>query len=586
MSDTQRTKKLINDPDDVIAELIEGMTGAHPDLLRVADDDGRALVAQDGPCEGKVGIVIGGGSGHEPLFSGYVGRGLADAAAIGNVFASPSPRQIADAARAVDRGAGVVFLYGNYTGDVMNFDMAAELLASDGIDVRSVQVHDDVASAPRTARIERRGIAGDIFVFKVAGAIADRGGALDEVERMAQAADAATASMGVALDACSLPQTRRPNFEIGPTEIEIGMGIHGEPGIERIELETADRVADRLLEPVLADLDIGSSDNVAVMVNGLGATSMMELYIMHRHVRRRLSKRGVAIHRSWVGNYATSLDMAGASVTLMRLDEALQAALDHPCRTPALTIGVAPAPRTRSASHTAHRTATQETPSALRQGLIAEGPLTPVVFRHLMETCAAHVSAEADTLSRLDGAVGDGDHGVTMQAGWGAIRDRLAQMDADATISDMTRAMADAFLDSVGATAGPLYASGFLEAAKAVDDRLNLDAPATARWIGGVAAGIRARGGAAPGDKTMVDAWHPAAVAAEATADQGGSVADTLLAAARAAAEGRARTEKMEPRRGRAAKLGRRAVGHADPGATSAALVLLALSEAFRTEVA
>ncbi|WP_439603679.1 dihydroxyacetone kinase subunit DhaK, partial [Shinella sp.] len=233
MNQEVKTKKLINAPENIIAEMIEGMVGAHPDMLRVEGATGRAVVAVDGPRDGKVGIVVGGGSGHEPAFAGYVGRGLADAAAVGNIFASPSPSHIVEAARAVDGGVGVVMLYGNYTGDVLNFTMAAEELEQAGIAVRHVAVADDVASAPIERKSERRGIAGDFFVFKVAGAAADLGEPLARVEVLAQAANDATRSMGVALSPCSLPQTGKPNFTIGDDEMEIGMGLHGEPGIRR-----------------------------------------------------------------------------------------------------------------------------------------------------------------------------------------------------------------------------------------------------------------------------------------------------------------------------------------------------------------
>ncbi|QQA41418.1 dihydroxyacetone kinase subunit DhaL [Pelagovum pacificum] len=570
----EKTKKLINDPDDVISELVDGMAGAHPDLLRVDGPTGRALAAVDGPRDGKVGIVVGGGSGHEPLFSGYVGRGLADASAIGNVFASPSPTQICDAARAADGGAGVLFLYGNYTGDVMNFDMAAELLVGDGIEARSVQVRDDVASAPRDRRSERRGIAGDIFVFKAAGAAADLGHDLDRVEALAKKADAATASMGVALGPCSLPQTREPNFEIGPTEMEIGMGIHGEPGIERIELETADAVADRLLDPILADLGIESGARVAIMVNGLGSTAMLELYILHRRVRQRLAEKGIEIHRSWVGNYATSLEMAGASVTLMTLDDELTELLDHPCHTLALQVGKPDdAP---SGTHTRHQhRAAQADEAQSIEGLDASGPLTPDLFRAAMLKVADRISAEKDQLSRLDGAIGDGDHGVTMDVGWRAVREALESSE-DKTISAMCRRIAASFLDAVGASAGPLYASGFLAAGKAVDDRLNLDAGASALWVRGMRDGIVTRGGAEPGDKTMVDAWAPAADAAS-----GESVAEVFARAAAAADEGAKATEPMVARFGRAAKLGDRSIGHPDPGAVSTAMILEELAKDF-----
>ena len=326
MSNTQEhsTKKLMNAPETIIPEMIEGMISAHPDLLRLEGATGRAVVAVDGPRDGKVGIVIGGGSGHEPAFAGYVGRGLADSAAVGNVFASPSPEHIKEAAIAADGGAGIVLLYGNYTGDVLNFNMAAEECAALGMDVRSVAVIDDVASAPKDKAGERRGIAGDFFVFKIAGAAADLGRSLEEVAAAANKANAATLSMGVALSACSMPQTLKPNFEIGPDEMEIGMGLHGEPGMRRAKVDTADNVTDNLMDVILGEMDPKPGDEVAVLVNGLGATGLMELYLINRRVAKILKEKGVKVHHTWVGEYCTSMEMAGASVTLIKLDEDLK----------------------------------------------------------------------------------------------------------------------------------------------------------------------------------------------------------------------------------------------------------------------
>ncbi|MET1027051.1 MAG: dihydroxyacetone kinase subunit DhaK [Dongiaceae bacterium] len=327
-----KTKKLLNDTKNVISEMLDGVIGAHPDILRQLEENPRSIVAVDGPRPGKVGVLIGGGSGHEPAFLGYVGKGLADAAAVGNVFASPAPDPIIEATKAISGGAGVVYLYGNYAGDVMNFDMAAEMCAMEDIVVRTVLVTDDVASAPADKFQERRGVAGDFFVFKVAGAAADKMKNLDEVVAAAEKANRATLTMGVALGPCSLPQTLKPNFEIGEDEMEIGMGIHGEPGVARGPLKSADEVTDSLVDGILAELKAGAGDEVAVLVNGLGSTSLMELYIVHRRVKQRLDEAKIKIHKSFVGEYVTSLEMAGMSVTLMKLDSELKSYLDHPCR--------------------------------------------------------------------------------------------------------------------------------------------------------------------------------------------------------------------------------------------------------------
>jgi dihydroxyacetone kinase-like protein len=326
-----KTKKLINDPKYLIEEMLEGIVAAHPDHLRQLPHSPRAVVARNGPRRGKVGLVIGGGSGHEPTFVGFVGKGLADAAAIGNVFASPPPDPIHECAKAVDGGAGVLFMYGNYAGDIMNFDMAAELAGMDDIEVRTVLTTDDVASAPPDRRGDRRGVAGNFFIFKAAGSACDKMWAIDECERAARKASDHTYTMGVALTPCSLPQTLKPNFDIGPDEMEIGLGIHGEPGVAREPLKSADAVTDEILDRILAEMPASRGDKVAVLVNSLGSTPLMELYIMNRRVRQRLDASGIGVHKTWVGHYCTSLEMAGASISLMLLEEELTALLDHPC---------------------------------------------------------------------------------------------------------------------------------------------------------------------------------------------------------------------------------------------------------------
>lgn len=578
-----KTKKLINATDRIIPELIEGMVGAHPDLLRLGGDTGRAVVAVNGPRPGKVGVVVGGGSGHEPAFTGYVGRGLADASAVGNIFASPAPEHILDAAREVENGAGIVFLYGNYSGDVMNFDMAVEELERAGTPVRSIAVTDDVASAPADRIAERRGIAGDFFVFKVVGAAADRMLGLEEVYRLGRHANAMTRTMGVALSACSLPQTGKLNFEIGPDEMEIGMGLHGEPGIRRGAVESADTVAQTLVGSILADLAIGSGDEVAVLVNGLGATTPIELYLLHRKTRLMLQAREIRIHHSWVGEYATSLEMAGASITLIKLDPELKSLLDHPCHTTALRVGETVAGRTASLEAATGRRPQGGTTTG-RVGrsevLATAGDITPAIFRDMMKNVGVAVIAERDWLSELDGVIGDGDHGVTMEIGWTAVGNALADAPEDETIEATCKRMAKTFLDAVGASSGPLYATAFLRAGTAVSERLNLDARAVADWIEAAATGIRERGRTEPGDKTMIDAWVPAAEQARAAVEAGASSLDTMRAALKGAERGMKGTASLVARRGRSAKLGERSIGHIDPGAASTFVTLRAMTEA------
>ena len=294
------------------------------------------LVRAGAPSEGKVGIVTGGGSGHLPLFLGYVGYGLADGVAVGDVFASPSSEQVLEATKAVDGGAGVLYLYGNYGGDVMNFDLAAELASVEGIETSTVLGADDVASAPAGSESRRRGVAGITLLYKVAGARAEEGAPLDEVVAVVERAASGLRSMGVALSPCVVPAAGQPTFDLPAGEMEIGMGIHGEPGVRRGPLEPAEQIAEQLVGHIVADLPYKPGDEVAVLVNGLGATPREELYVLFRSVHARLASSGIAVQRTWIGEYATSLEMAGASVSVLRLDDELLRLLDAPCESPFL----------------------------------------------------------------------------------------------------------------------------------------------------------------------------------------------------------------------------------------------------------
>jgi dihydroxyacetone kinase len=326
-------RKLINDPANFVDEVIDGILTAHPNSLRAASDDQRAIVRKDSP-NGNVGIVTGGGSGHLPLFLGYVGSGLCSGVAIGNVFSSPSAEQILAATKAVDGGKGVLYLFGNYGGDVMNFALAGDLAELDGISTETALGRDDVMSAPAEKAETRRGVAGMVFAYKCAGASAERGDDLAEVTRIANAALSATRTAGVGLSPTILPSAGKPTFELPDGEMEIGIGIHGEPGRYRGPIETADAVTDILMTAICDDLALSTDDEVVLLVNGLGATPLEELYLLYRRARQLLGERGVRVHDAWVGEYATSLEMAGASVSVMKVDDELRELFDAPASSP------------------------------------------------------------------------------------------------------------------------------------------------------------------------------------------------------------------------------------------------------------
>ena len=326
-------KKFINDPLNFVDEMLEGILMAYPNHLKRASDP-RALGRADSPIRGKVGIATGGGSGHLPVFMGYVGRGLADGVSIGNVFSSPSSDQMFAVTRAINGGSGVLYLFGNYQGDIMNFEMAREMAEMEGIQVEMAIMADDVASAPREKSSKRRGVAGLFYAYKIIGAKAEENVNLEEVIRVAKKVMDNTRTMGVALSPCTIPAVGKPTFTIGDDEMEIGMGIHGEPGVKRGRLEASDRITETLMEQILNDLPFKSGDSVSILVNSLGATPKEELFIIFRKAWQLLMDSGINVYRPYIGEYATSLEMVGCSITLIKLDEEIKKLLDAPAESP------------------------------------------------------------------------------------------------------------------------------------------------------------------------------------------------------------------------------------------------------------
>lgn len=330
-------KKVINNPERVVEEMMEGIVAAYPQYVRKLKDY-NVLVRKNSPIEGKVALVSGGGSGHEPSHGGFVGKGMLDAAVAGAVFTSPTPDAIYEAIKNVASDKGVLLIIKNYTGDVMNFEMAKEMAEMDGIKVDSVVVNDDVAVENSTWTVGRRGIAGTVFVHKIAGAKAETGAELEEVKRVAEKVIANVRSMGMALTPCIVPAAGKPNFTLDENEMEIGMGIHGEPGTHRESLKTADEIVESLMAKILKDIELCENDEVAVMINGLGATPLMELFIVNRKVAEILKENGVNIYKTFVGEFMTSLEMAGFSISILKLDDELKELLDAKADTPAFKV--------------------------------------------------------------------------------------------------------------------------------------------------------------------------------------------------------------------------------------------------------
>lgn len=327
-------RKIINNPKNFVDEMIEGILEAHGEQIECVNGNLRCLVRSNKKKTGKVGLLTGGGSGHLPLFLGYVGKGMLDGCAVGNVFASPSAKQILEVTKVNNNWSGVLYIYGNYSGDVMNFDMASEMADTEGIKLEQIVVGDDVASSPKGQENKRRGVAGLFFVYKIAGAYAEEMASLDEVKRVAEKTSINVRSMGVGLSPCTLPEVGEPTFKMKEGEMEIGIGIHGEPGIGKGKLEPADKIVEKIMDSIIEDLPYKRGDEVSVLINGLGATPKEELYIVYRKVAQILKKKGIIIYHPYIGEFATSMEMAGMSVSLLKLDQELKNLLKKSAHTP------------------------------------------------------------------------------------------------------------------------------------------------------------------------------------------------------------------------------------------------------------
>lgn len=568
-------RKIINSSDNFVDEVIDGILLAHPRQLRAASTDHRALVRTDAGTGGRVGIVTGGGSGHLPLFLGYVGKGLASGVAVGNVFSSPSAEQIYTATRASDDGAGVLYLYGNYGGDIYNFDIAADLALADGIKTTTVLGADDIVSAPFDKRETRRGVAGLFFAYKTAGAAAERGDDLETVTEIAQRTCDRVRTMGVGLSPTILPAAGEPTFELADGEMEIGIGIHGEPGSHRGPLESADEITDRFLTEILSELDLGKGDKVAILVNGLGATPLEELYLIYRRAHHTLVERGVEIAEVYIGEYATSLEMAGASLSILHLDEQLQELLRAPASSPFYQNAAGVVDDAESA--VGDREVEQGTTTVAKEREIATVE-NPGMLREVTLKALEMLPQHASELRELDAALGDGDLGITVSKGSEAAAAAVAKLPENAAPSEILSAAGAAFAGANPSTFAALTGGGLLAASQAIDDAKPVTPGVLGDTLLVMVTRIQERGGAQLGDKTMVDVLHAVGtdLAAESRTDAGAAVArDIAKRAHEIVNEG----EQSQSQRGRAAWVGERSIGHKDPGQVAFTKLFDAIAE-------
>ncbi|AMM21581.1 dihydroxyacetone kinase [Frondihabitans sp. PAMC 28766] len=577
--------RLWNDPQRFVDEMIDGFALANPGYVRQVR--GGVTRTTRSPEAGP-SLVIGGGSGHYPAFAGLVGPGLAHGAAMGNLFASPSTTQVESVIRASDRGKGTLLSYGNYAGDVINFTAAQEAVRADGIDCRTVLVTDDIFSATPDKRDTRRGIAGDLTVFKVAGAAAEEGQSLDDVERLAILANERTRSMGVAFTGCTLPGADEPLFSVPEGRMAIGLGIHGEPGIDETDIPTADGLARLFVEHLLADAEIPAGVSVdgarvVPILNGLGSVKSEELFVVYRSLAGLLGDRGLVIVDPQIGEFCTSFDMAGASLTLLWVDDELERLWLAPTDTPAFRRGAVaahPVAETAAAATTEGRDDVQESvPEASTDSHAAASRLATV-----LEKIADIAADSASEWGHLDSIAGDGDHGIGMQRGANAALDAAREaLAAGAGARTLLERAAAAWADRAGGTSGALWGLILRSIANQLSDTVVPTAEQVAIGVDEGRLSVMRVGGAGLGDKTMIDALVPFADTLAAQVGAGTSLAEAWADAAEAAARGAESTTALSPKLGRAKTHGEKAVGSPDPGAVSfaalAAAVAATLSE-------
>ncbi|MDO8719172.1 MAG: dihydroxyacetone kinase subunit DhaL [Polaromonas sp.] len=581
--------RVINNPDLVVEDMLQGWLLAHADTVRASADNPRVVQRLQAPEAGKVGVVTGGGSGHEPAFIGYVGDGLLDAVAVGEIFSSPTAKNFLDALRAAHGGAGVACLYGNYAGDNMNVKMAMEMAAREGIAVRTVVANDDVASAPKGDEARRRGVAGEVFMWKVGAATAALGGNLDTVIAAAQKAISRTRSIGVGLSACVIPAVGKANFTIEHGTMEVGIGHHGEPGIEVRQTVSADYMARMMLAVVLPDLPFGRGDRVAVLVSGLGATPLMEQYILYGEVHRQLAEQGIAVAFRQVGNLFTSLEMMGVTLTVMQLDDDLESCLQQPCQSVGLTVaGHTGTGRTYSGTEMAQaRPDVPPIQASLAAPRSIAGPsIALATAGSLVRDLIATIVENRQYLSEIDGLIGDGDHGINMAKGFTGCGTRLDALGARAL--DLPAALEQlslALMDDIGGSMGPLYGNFFLGFVHTLAPYEQLDAALFGDALAAAVANVQRMGNAQMGDKTLIDTLVPALAAYQETIVDGRDFAAALQAMSRAAEKGKDSTRDLQARIGRSARLGPRSIGVLDAGATSCCLILQTMTRSLQRQL-
>lgn len=581
-------KKIINFPETVVQEMCNGFAMAHPEIELIPK---YKVIKRKTLNPGKVSLISGGGSGHEPAHAGFVGKGMLDAAVCGDVFASPSQIQIYQAIKAVASSKGVLLIIKNYSGDVMNFKNAAHLAKEDGIHVDYVIVDDDIAVKDSLYTVGRRGVAGTVFVHKIAGAAAEQGKSLEEVKRIAQKVIQNVNSVGFALTSCTVPAKGTPTFELQEDKMEYGVGIHGEPGIERIDIKTSGELAKKMVDSLCDELKADGS-RVAVMVNGFGGTPLMELYLLFNDVAKNLSERNVTMARTFVGNYMTSIDMAGASLSILKLDEETEALLNESC-------GIADFQSAEKVSEKYFDYFAEI--NAVNTDQSYTGVDTPTAYgkvgeKFSLENMIYMIDIMSDCIIRneipfceLDAHAGDGDFGMSVAKGFRQLKREWKNIVSDtSTIGAFLEECSLVIMEHCGGASGPIWGSAFRAAARKIGCKNEIDVTEFAEMLGAAVCGIQDVGarsfgrGAVVGDKTLLDSLIPCSEKWQEL--KTGNFANAFMKGAEAAVEGADCTKKIVARMGRAGTVGKRSIGYPDAGAYALGVIFTEIAEKLQFE--
>ena len=605
-------KKIINSPESFVMEMCEGIVKAHPSLVLLPK---YKVITRRTPDREKVSLISGGGSGHEPAHAGFVGFGMLDAAVCGDVFASPSTVQVYNGIKAVASSKGVLMIVKNYSGDCMNFNNAAALAKEDGIEVAAVYVNDDIAVKDSLYTVGRRGVAGTVFVHKIAGAAAERGLSLSEVQRIAQSVIDNVKSLGFALTSCTVPAKGSPTFEIGPDEMEFGVGIHGEPGRKREKIISADALAKRIIADLTEEAKLDGGEEIAVLINGFGGTPLQELYLFNNAVSKELESRGISVYKTLVGNYMTSIDMAGASVSILKLDGGLKELLDAPVDTPALRWGYAAGGKAalyagaiealaKALNIAPSHSKPQEDPlipakdeaagdkkafklfaqSHKSQGKPSFGEkLNTEAFIKVIEKMADVIIANEVRFCEMDSVAGDGDFGMSIAKGFRQLKADWAVRDKS-DIGAFLTSSGEVIMEYCGGASGPIWGSAFRGAGKSAAGKTQVSLSDIAELMQAAVKAVQETGersfgrGAVVGDKTLIDALVPAADELTKAAKKGEKLVTALKLGAAAAVQGAENTKKIAARMGRAGTVGDRSIGHPDAGAYGLGVIFTELA--------